>query len=1196
MQIMRQNIRLILLSIVLLSILNLPYAANAKFLLGERVNVESDVPEVVAKTVTDQRSDNYPLEITPANPERIELEYAFLEPKMGEMPDGYYSASIERTHKFSEEPGLPLLPIKIAKILIPQGRDVKNIETVPGRKITLEGQFKIEYAKQQVPIEPPNSKVKTKLNPIVETEPNMEVYGSSNPFPGKLYSEVSTQYFTGYKILTLNLYPIQYIPVSGEVSYYPDMRVVVTTVPAEPPYVPRARCRNLPKDISRVKKLIDNPSLLDTYSAETAGIGETGTIMETTEATPLLDTYSAEAAGIGETGTIMEVTPLSLTGGPYEYVIITNEAMESAVETLAAHKSNRGLTTNIVTVEWIYANYDGTCPDGGTDQQTKIRNFIIDAYNDWQTQYVVLGGDGDGAGTAVIPHRGVYGKVGTGGSATVDQDIPCDLYYGALDGTWDKDADGIYGEGSGAGGGTAGEEADLLAEVYVGRIAADTPEEAANQINKIIAYENSLHSRSALLVGGQLDANTYGGDYKDEVYTDFFPGDWLATKLYNKTGTFSKSAVIEAMNCSKHHVVNNMGHSNNTYDMGLTNADVDGITNTAYFLAYSQGCYSNAFDNRTDTVGSYTVDAISEHFTAENDRAAFAYIGNTRYGWYVQGSTNGASQQFDKQFFDAIFNEDKTNVGIALQDSKEDLIGSVGSTGAMRWCYFALCLLGDPETPIAWSGDTTPPSGTPSTPADEGAYSYDFTITFNWTQGTATDPESGIAGYYLQVGTTPGGNDKFDGDVGNVLTKDIGGCETGETYYARVRARNGAGLYGGAYSGNSDGITSAYPDLTLSSTDITFSNPAPEPDDVITISATIHNDGGSYLDISPINIGSQANGAEPATAGSYQGSYYPENINDGDYSTAWASSYNSDWVKIDLAAIKSIKKIYWDDTYFVDANQPGTFSIWFSTDDVSYTSIDSVTGYTGSSYTLILDTAVSARYVKMEVTARAPGSAATLDELEVYEGYDTVVRFFDGDPGAGGTQIGANRHLPPIPASGTKSASVQWTAIAGSHDIYVVVDPADLILESNETNNKAYKSLSVGAAEFISFTVEDLNNDGVQFSTVDPGMENQPADQTDDLGAVTLTIGSETNVDVDIQVRGTDFTGPGVTIPIGNVKYDDVNNPGGASMLTESYVIWYTVTAGTNNERQVWYWITIPPGQPAGDYTSTFYYQAVKSP
>ena len=101
--------------------------------------------------------------------------------------------------------------------------------------------------------------------------------------------------------------------------------------------------------------------------------------------------------------------------------------------------------------------------------------------------------------------------------------------------------------------------------------------------------------------------------------------------------------------------------------------------------------------------------------------------------------------------------------------------------------------------------DTTIPTGTPSVPTNPMSTSYISSITVNWTQGTSADSESGIAGYYLQVGTTPGGNDKFDGDVGNVLTYAITGCSNGATYYARVRAKNGAGLYG-SYSGNSVGV------------------------------------------------------------------------------------------------------------------------------------------------------------------------------------------------------------------------------------------------------------------------------------------------------------------------------------------------------------------------------------------------------
>ncbi len=109
--------------------------------------------------------------------------------------------------------------------------------------------------------------------------------------------------------------------------------------------------------------------------------------------------------------------------------------------------------------------------------------------------------------------------------------------------------------------------------------------------------------------------------------------------------------------------------------------------------------------------------------------------------------------------------------------------------------------------------DTTAPTGKPSTPTDEGTQTGLTTITFNWTQGTATDPESGITGYHLQVGTTPGGNDKFDQDVGNVLSRTITNCSVGSTYYARVRAKNGVELYSD-YSENSDGIIIVEPDST----------------------------------------------------------------------------------------------------------------------------------------------------------------------------------------------------------------------------------------------------------------------------------------------------------------------------------------------------------------------------------------------
>ncbi len=105
--------------------------------------------------------------------------------------------------------------------------------------------------------------------------------------------------------------------------------------------------------------------------------------------------------------------------------------------------------------------------------------------------------------------------------------------------------------------------------------------------------------------------------------------------------------------------------------------------------------------------------------------------------------------------------------------------------------------------------DVTPPEGMPTKPS--GTANLDA-ITFNWTQGTAADPDGQIVGYYLQVGSTPGASDVFDGRVGNVLTKtltDLGRWD-GQPVYARVRAMNTAGLYS-SWSDVSDGVTIVLP-------------------------------------------------------------------------------------------------------------------------------------------------------------------------------------------------------------------------------------------------------------------------------------------------------------------------------------------------------------------------------------------------
>ena len=66
----------------------------------------------------------------------------------------------------------------------------------------------------------------------------------------------------------------------------------------------------------------------------------------------------------------------------------------------------------------------------------------------------------------------------------------------------------------------------------------------------------------------------------------------------------------------------------------------------------------------------------------------------------------------------------------------------------------------------------------------------------------------------------------------------------------------------------------------------------------------------------------------------------------------------------------------------------------------------------------------------------------------------TTVRFYDGIPPA--AQIGTDQPLRALPVNGGATVSVGWTASpAGWHEVCAVVDPDDVIPETDETNNTA---------------------------------------------------------------------------------------------------------------------------------------------
>jgi len=132
--------------------------------------------------------------------------------------------------------------------------------------------------------------------------------------------------------------------------------------------------------------------------------------------------------------------------------------------------------------------------------------------------------------------------------------------------------------------------------------------------------------------------------------------------------------------------------------VNTANFQNDGITR-GFVIGYSQGCYAGSFDNR-NSGGSYSGDDCFAEKITTLETGEVAFIANSRYGWGSIGSTNGASQYFDRQFFDAIFGEDITIIGDANGDSKEDNIAYINEEDVIRWCAYELNLFGDPTMDI----------------------------------------------------------------------------------------------------------------------------------------------------------------------------------------------------------------------------------------------------------------------------------------------------------------------------------------------------------------------------------------------------------------------------------------------------------------------------------------------------------------
>ena len=464
---------------------------------------------------------------------------------------------------------------------------------------------------------------------------------------------VNIHWFRGAGIVIGTIEPLTYFPQSGNVELAESMTLKITTRnEVSTPKISHSHQRIL-------QDMLQNPEVLSQYS-------------------------------------------INSTEDLERMLIITSPAFKSAFNRLKDHYLKYGIVTQVID------SIDVEISDvSGRDWQEKARNIIRELYLSEGLDYVLIGGD-------KIPYRGLSCDVLSGGDSISSNNIPADLYYAALDGTWDSNQNDIFGEYNDT---TGFDEADLFPEIAIGRMPVSTLEELNNMIDKSIRYqaEPVISDLNKQIFFGEFlydDPLSWASDYlelligihNDNGYTtQGIQANIEINKWYDEDSTdFWDQTTIKSELAEGTSFVHHDGHANTSYMMKfylsqVIDSDfttVNGIDHTAP-LFFSHGCNCGGFDYPNCIAARL----VSGPYISTGG------IFNSRYGWFNEGYTEGPSIHLHREFENAIYGLGFYQFGWALTVSKIATAPWVTAMGqweqnALRWNFYTINILGDPAMRI----------------------------------------------------------------------------------------------------------------------------------------------------------------------------------------------------------------------------------------------------------------------------------------------------------------------------------------------------------------------------------------------------------------------------------------------------------------------------------------------------------------
>jgi hypothetical protein len=337
-----------------------------------------------------------------------------------------------------------------------------------------------------------------------------------------------------------------------------------------------------------------------------------------------------------------------------DYLIVTDQAYTSLMQPLADMHSAAGLSCQVVSVQDLVASYPGE------DDAERLREALRDYHTNMGTLYVLLAGN-----ETLVPDRLILTEC----EDVPPEYAPVDMYFSDLDGDWDGNGDGTYGQPD--------DDLDLYADVLLGRALFSDQTEAELFVQRNLTYQSSPPAGSwstrALLCGGVLfEELGYVGSKGADSVAVFIPDSWSTTKAYQTLGgdgIDTHIAVLDSGTAWNYYA----GHGN---DRGVywSRSPMSMITN---WIAdtLSNGDKAGIHTSIACHPGDFEEDrCCAEALLNCPTGGAVSVTFNTSYGWEGYWPDLGPSEMMCIELTRQVFRIKQRTIGLAFAASKDLLV------------------------------------------------------------------------------------------------------------------------------------------------------------------------------------------------------------------------------------------------------------------------------------------------------------------------------------------------------------------------------------------------------------------------------------------------------------------------------------------------------------------------------------------